>query len=319
ARTGSARSPPPSGAAPSARLRAARRDFEQLARLDRQRGGSCRGDERLAAFTDSRRENSPPLRIELRENVIEKKEWRRAGPVDDQLRLREQQPQDGQPLIALRAERRQIASVRDDADLVQVGAGTGPASLEVARVPRLERLHRRRIDVVYERRSGEPELAGPLRKRRREQGKRLASRLDERSAELDDLLGPRRQCVRGGHPELDPTKSRVPLRKRGAVLSRQRGPSRREPPERPVEVRASYGRPALHNRQPVRREDKRRHRRAQLLRRAQRHTVHLRALGLTRLEDDLQLERAPAALTAERNPARSLTEADQLRVVPRPR
>src|SRR5207244_3454582 len=92
---------PPSESAPSERLHAAWRNLEQLARLDRQRGGSRRRDESLAASSDPSGQDSAPLGIELRENVVEEEQRRRAGSVEDQLGLSEQQRQDCEPLLAV--------------------------------------------------------------------------------------------------------------------------------------------------------------------------------------------------------------------------
>ena len=62
--------------------------------------------------------------VELGEGVVEKEERWHPAAGGDQLRLGEQEREHGEPLLALRAERAEIAVAGADRDLVEVRAGT---------------------------------------------------------------------------------------------------------------------------------------------------------------------------------------------------
>ena len=71
-------------------------------------------------------------------------------PRCDQLGLGEEERENGEPLLALRAERAEVAVAGADRDLVEVGAGAGGAPLDVAGEALLEQRDRRRLRVVAE-------------------------------------------------------------------------------------------------------------------------------------------------------------------------
>ena len=87
---------------------------------------------------DSLTQRAAAALVELRERVVEEQERRHAAALADQLGLGEEQREHGEPLLALRAERAEVAVAAPDRDLVQVRAGAGRAPLEVAGEPLLE-------------------------------------------------------------------------------------------------------------------------------------------------------------------------------------
>src|SRR5207249_4438647 len=146
---------------------------------------------------------------------------------------------------------------------------------------------------------------------------RLGAGLHERAAELGDLAGPGVERVARREAGADPAQGGVPLADRRAVLGWEPGAGWREPAERPVEVGAPGGRPALHHGQAIGREHERRELRAQLLGRAEVRAVQPRAL--LRADEHLGLRRGGPASPVQRHTRRLLAEADQLRLVPRTR
>ena len=277
------------------------------------------GDQRLPGAGDARGEDAAAGRIELREHVVEQQQRRHACALRDQLRLREEQREHREPLLALRAEAAQLARAGDDDHVVEVRAERRRAAVEVAVESLLELRRRRRFALVAKLGRVETELAGALRERRAEQRQRLEPRRDERCPECRHLLRPRSECVTRREAAGDTAQGGVALPDRGAVLRRQLRARRREPAEDAVEVRAPGGRSALDDAEPVRSEDECRRLRAQLLGGAQRRTVQRRALARARLEHDLDLQRHRRPAAAHGDPRRRLAEADQLRVLPRPR
>ena len=136
----------------------------------------------------------------------------------------------------------------------------------------------RRLAAVVER----ARPAGRARRRaprRRATSSAIASRRDSTSARAErrDLLRPRRDRLAGRGADRDAPQRRVPLPDRGRVLERQRRPARQQPAERAVEVRAARRGAALDDGEAVGREDERRDLGAELLGRAQRRAVQLRA------------------------------------------
>ena len=76
--------------------------------------------------------------VELRERVVEEQQRRHAAALADQLGLGEEEREDGEALLALRAERAEVAVAAADRDLVEVRADAGRAPLDVAGEPLLE-------------------------------------------------------------------------------------------------------------------------------------------------------------------------------------
>ena len=293
----------------SARSHRARGHFEQLRGVERQRVGARRGHDRLSDPADPLGERPAASRVELREDVVEENERRRAPLLGDHLRLGEQEREHGQALLALGAEAPQVPLSRADGDVVEVRAEAGDAALQIALQPRLERRRGRRLAAVVERGARQAELVRAFGEDGREQRDRLLPGRDEGGAEGRHLLRPRRNRVAGRGAERDPPQRCVPLPDRGRILERERRAARQQPAQRPVEVRAARGGTPFHDGEPVGREDERRDLAAELLGRPQRRTVQLRALPGLLLQRHLQLDRpaAPVARRARSAPPRRRT------------
>jgi hypothetical protein len=89
---------------------------------------------------------------------------------------------------------------------------------------------------------------------------------------------------------------------------------RRPATERAIEIRAPRGRAAFDDDQAVRREDDRRDLAAELLGRLQPCPVQARPLRGPGVQDDVDLERRPAAGAGERDSRAFSPEADQARI-----
>ena len=169
-----------------------------------------------AARMPRRRESSSESTSSSRSSGVE---GRSAG-------LGEQEREQREPLLALRAEAR-AARGRRRRSRGRRGAGPRPGrpAREVGVEARLERRDRRR--PRRRRRaapSGRPSSAEALAEGRLEQRqRRLAARLDEPRAELGDALRPRRDDLAWREPELNTSEGGVPLRERRRVLLRQAG------------------------------------------------------------------------------------------------
>ncbi len=179
------------------------------------------------------------------------------------------------------------------------GPEPGRAAVDVLREPRLERLDA----SAAPRRSRGARPAGRARPRARRTPAASvssvdAAELDERRAERGDALRPRleRRAVR--QARLHPAKRGVPLRERREVLLRRTGTSREDAAEHAVEVRAARGRPALHDGEPVGREDERRELAAKRLGRRQPRAVQPRLLRLPLAQRHRCLDRRRAAAPA---------------------
>ena len=177
-----------------------------------------------------------------------------------------------------------------------------------------------RLAVVVERRGRQPELVGALGERRRRAARSprgappRAPRRARRPARVHGAT-----ASRGAKPGDDAAQRRVSLPDRGRVLGRQRRTAGSSRPSDAVEVRAARGGPALDDRQPVGREDERRHLGAELLGRAQRRAVQLRPLASPRRSVTSSSSGRPPLSPRERDPRAVGAEADELRVRPRPR
>ena len=166
----------------------------------------------------------------------------------------------------LRRSREPLASD----DIVEMRAEAGRPALEIAVETRLERGRRGRLALV--RRCGAPrqsELPCAVGEPRRERGEHLDARLDELARRAPR---PAPSRARSHRARRSPRATRRRAAFRCAIGGRVLGRQRRRAPaarraERAVEVGAPRRRAALHDREPVRREDERRDLRAQLLRR----------------------------------------------------
>ena len=133
-------------------------------------------------LADSLAEDRGGGRVELREGVVEQEERRHAAWSGEHLGLGEEERQHGDALLALRAERAEVAVAGEDRISSRCGPEPGRAALEVARQPLVERRDGRRLRVVAERRALEAELARALGEARRA-GARASCR-----ARLDELV-----------------------------------------------------------------------------------------------------------------------------------
>ena len=197
--------------------------------------------------------------VELGEDVVEQEKRRRGATLGQERRFGEDQREHGEALLALRAEAAQVTVVRR-------GSRRRPGAAR-------DRSFRGR-----DRRRGAPRALRPSAGRPRSAAHRpggpsstarsansgassaIASRRASTSsrAQLCDPLGPRRDGVSRRGADRDAPERGVPLRHGRAVLGRDAGPRRKQPPQRTVEVRAPRGRPALDHDEAVRREDERR-------------------------------------------------------------
>src|SRR5437764_544509 len=103
----------------------------------------------------------------------------RTAPLFQQLRFAEEKCQYGQPLLALRAERAQVAAAREDAHVVEVGPEARRPAFQVPRRACLQLADARRLRLVGELAAGEAELLGPLAEARLELRDGLPPPLDK--------------------------------------------------------------------------------------------------------------------------------------------
>ena len=196
----------------------------------------------------------------------------------------------------------------------------GHAALEIA----VERPRQAPPESAARPRSGadtlEAELVRRARRRTAPAREHFQPGAHERRAQLGDALGPRLERIARRVASGRAAQRRVALRNGRAVLRRQRGASRRKPAENTVEVRAPRSRRALHDAEPVGREDERRRLRAELLGRAQRGAVQPSRACRRPTRPSTSISTGTVAATAPNRGSRALlAEADQLRVVARPR
>ena len=89
------------------------------------------------------REHSPARRVELGEDVVEQQKRRHGAALGEESGLGEEQRQERQALLALRAEAAQVARAGEQAHVVQVRARTRRSALDVPLEPRLRAPRRR--------------------------------------------------------------------------------------------------------------------------------------------------------------------------------
>jgi len=249
-------------------------------------GRARRGDDRLSHGPDSLTQRAAAALVELRERVVEEQQRRHAASVSDQLCLGEEKRQDGEALLALRAERPQVAVAALDADLVEVRADAGRAALDVAREPLLELRDRGRSRVVAERDIVEAELARALREAGLQELDHVAASRVEHRPEIRDLCRPRGEHLPLGDAHRDPAQRGIPLAHGGGVVDRHVRSRRVEPAERAVDVGTPGGRSALDDDQAVGGEDEGGELAAELLGGAEHGAVEAGALRLRRAEAD---------------------------------
>ena len=253
-------------------------DLHDLRGLDRQRRHVRRGDHRLPHARDALREHLPAAGIELREDVVEQEQGRRraaallpragaraprgaARPVsrtgaDRGRRSRSATSSRCGPSPVVPRSRSR-ASRCSSASRVG-GCGVVPeARRAAARARRLVRAN-----------------AGRALRASRGAGRRASAP----SAATCSVHGS--SASRSGEAELHAAQRRVPLRERGEIVLRHRRARREEARERPVEVRAARGGPALHDGEAVRGEDERRDLAAERLGGRQLRAVHACLLRL---------------------------------------
>jgi hypothetical protein len=115
-------------------------------------------------FEHTAGEHSSAIWIELRQNVIEEQERSEAAVCGDQLGFGEKKGQDGQPLLSLGAEAAKVPRAARQDDVVEVGAKTCCATLEVTVEPGLERFDGGRLSLVPHPCGGQAEPFGASRK-----------------------------------------------------------------------------------------------------------------------------------------------------------
>ena len=132
--------------------------LHDLRGLYRQRARRCRRDHRLSEACEPAGEDAAAAAVQLREHVVEQHQGRRL----EQCGLGEQEGENRQSLLALRAELAQVAVSGQQRDLVEMRARAGAAPLQVARETALELRGRRRLSFVGECEPGQPERLGVL-------------------------------------------------------------------------------------------------------------------------------------------------------------
>ncbi len=152
----------------------------------------------------------------------------------------------------------------------------------------------------------ETELLEPVAESRLEQSSGLLPCRDEEAAERGDALGPRGERLTGRERELYAPERGVPLCERGRIFLRQSRTRREEPGENAVEIGATHRGAALHDRQPVGREDERRELPPERLRRCQTRAVELGGLPGAGGELDANLVRDAAARELQADTCRGL-------------
>ena len=155
------------------------------------------------------------------------------GPaLGDQVGLGQQEREDGEPLLALRAEAAQVAGARDDRDLVEVRPEPGRASLQVAvRAAPRGRRGSRALAPVVERGVVEAQLARAARRSRGRAGRASAG-----APPRAPRRAPPTRSVQGA------SASRVDRPSRDAAERRRsagRAPRRRRPAAPPVRAAAA--------------------------------------------------------------------------------
>ena len=197
--------------------------------------------------------SAAPSLVQLREHVVEQKKWRRRAAVGDQLRLREQEREHGQPLLSLRAVAAQVAPAGADPDLVQMRPEPGRAPLEILLEPRLESLGARRLGLVQQPRRRPVRALRPVRRTAA-----AAPRPPRVARQTSAAPSSATRCVQGATASRDdaPNVTRRSAAFRCATaapyLGRKASPSGQKPTERAVEVRPPGSRAALDHDEPVR-------------------------------------------------------------------
>src|SRR5581483_2451973 len=168
-----------------------RSHLHDLRRLGRQRRRLRRGHHGLLHVRNPRRQHAAAAGVELREDVVEQEQRARRG----ELRLREQQREQHEPLLALRAEAAQVAAAGRDAYVVEVRPEPGRPPRDVRLEAGEQRFGRGRLPFVRECPALETELAGAGRKSLRKPAERRAPDLDEPCAERGEARGPRLEGI----------------------------------------------------------------------------------------------------------------------------
>ena len=228
--------------------------LHDLRRLDRQRGRVRRRDHCLPHARNPLRQHLAAARVELREDVVEEEEW--CGL--EQLRLREEEREDGEALLALRAELAKVAVGACDRNVVEVRADPGCSPLDVTSEPSLELGRGRWVGRVPEPCVGQPQLIRALFEQRGECLERQPAGDHELGRENRCSLGPRLEGRAVREAELNATERSVSLGEGREVVLRDRPSGGKQPRNDTVEVGTPGRRSPFDDREPVGREDERR-------------------------------------------------------------
>jgi len=259
----------------------------------------------------------PALRVELGHHVVEQQQRRAVVHPEQDLALGEQQREQGDALLPLRAERAQRAAGVRQVQLVPVRAVRGEAALDVGLTP-LAKLGAQALGAVGARarlvrqlaRLGQAELRGDAGKGLRQALGGLPARLHQLPADLRELAVPRVEQMGGAAGD-----ERVALRQRPAVARPQVGQRRPQRRAEPVQVGAPQRGPAAHQLEALGQEDDDERPRPLGPEALDRRPVYAQALGLARLEAHLEQMSAVLSLDFSLSPAQLCTDPHQLTLV----
>ena len=205
------------------------------------------------------REQRPALGIQLAHDVVEQHERDRSARRRERLALGEQQRQQREPLLALRAVRAQLAAAAQQAEVVAVRPVAGEAALEVRRRVLGELggearcVGRTRPRLVAQLATlAEPQRLGDRGEARGEQVDRGGAVVAQGDAMAGELGVPRRQRARRRATAAHARQQGVALCERLAVGASRRRAPRPHRRDDLIDVRAPQRRRALHELEAVR-------------------------------------------------------------------
>src|SRR5438552_3171724 len=172
--------------------------LHDLRRLDRQCRGLRRRDERLLHAGDPGSEDAAATNVELRQDVVEEQQ-RTAG---DELGLGEEQGEQREPLLPLRAEAAQVTSGGRDPDVCEMRTEPRRAAHDVGVEAGGQRLDGRCVALVGQRRPDKAEFPRSLAEPGLELRQDRTARIDQARAEIGEALRPRLKRVAAGEAEL---------------------------------------------------------------------------------------------------------------------
>ena len=204
----------------------------------------------------------PALGIELAHHVVEEQQRELAPGVPQRLAFGEQEREQPEPLLALRAVAPQRSAAERDLDLVPMRAEARVAAGDVT-FTALGELGDERVEVVLDdprpvgdrRRPRQAEILRRGRERRARAVRRPPPAPRSAAGPARRAPGPRPSSASGVPPAPDPGQEVVALRERARVLPRQLGAGRPDRAGEAIEMRAPRTRRALDQRQSIGHED----------------------------------------------------------------